>query len=100
MDRLYEQLKSFLVSLGRDVYVKPTTSYYGFWHNTGKTNKVFAYVHVHELSIDIDVKPRLALKPGLVTAHYGKVCTRRISVCNANDLVEAQSLLRRCYQDR
>ena len=100
MDKLYDQLKSFLSSLGRDVYVKSTKSYYGFWHNTGKINKVFAYVHINQHSIDIDVKPSLLLKTGLVSSINGKVCTRRISLHNTNDLMEAKSLLRTCYQNK
>jgi hypothetical protein len=100
MDRLYEHLKSFLISLGSDVYVKPTKSYYGFWHSAGNTDKVFAYVHVNQQSIDIDVKPTLPLKPGLVSSVNGKVCTRRISLRNTHDLTEAKSPLRTCYQNR
>ena len=97
---LYEQLKSLLTSFGSDVYVKPTKRYYGFWHDTGNTSKVFAYVHVNPQSIDIDVKPALPLQSRVISEHYGKVCTRRISLRDATDLAEAKSLLRTCYQSR
>jgi hypothetical protein len=100
MDKLYEQLRYFLTSLGRDVYIKPTNSYYGFWHNAGKTKKVFAYVHGNQRSIDIDVKPTLPLQAGLVSSVNGKVCTRRISIHDTTDLTQAKSLLRTCYQNK
>jgi hypothetical protein len=99
LDTLYQQLEAFLTSLGRDVHVEQKKKYFGFWHDVRHRRRVFAYVHVGQHSIDIDVRLELPVQAGFVSVHIGKVCKRRITLRGANDLKRAEELLRDCSQN-
>ncbi len=73
--------------------------YFGFWHDVRYRRRVFAYVHVLQHSIYIDVRLELPVQADFVSVHNGKVCRRRITLRGANDLKRAEELLRACYQN-